>query len=214
METQRGIMLVSGDPGLGKTTALQVLLPQTRIPARYVELRVAARGLSVMRSVVTALGGVPPTRGDELVEFACELVANRRLLLVVDEAHQMNLEAMQAFRYLWDRPDSDFGLVLSGKTFRGLRTKAPELDSRVSRRVMFEPLKGGDLLSALRKLHPLLGGAPVDLLREIDRQYPKGELRLWVHLLGHAVPFAEAAGVGTLDERIARLVLTKVQGNV
>ncbi|WP_119154024.1 XrtA/PEP-CTERM system-associated ATPase [Caldimonas tepidiphila] len=103
-----GFIVVTGDIGAGKTTLVRTLL-EGLDPGRVVAAQVVSTRLEsvdLLRAILTAFG-VPP-KGESKAQLIAAIegflttlaVSERRALLVVDEAQNLNLEAIEELRML------------------------------------------------------------------------------------------------------------------
>lgn len=206
-----GILKIWGKPGRGKTRAVDDYCKTTDAEL-VVKLHLAskARGNAILRELCEGLHESTAGDGLALIETATEALWGRRVLIYIDEADQSNRDGLRHLRFIYDARDVKnlalglpprkmlFGIVLVGNDFHLNERLAPELFSRVTRRVEFKPLEGKALLDALRVYHPLFAGADETLLKTIDREQCKGEWRAWRLLLETYVEYAGRIGVTTL----------------
>lgn len=201
-----GILLLWGPPGSGKTSAAAELARSVDVPVIWLHLASHAKGNEVLRKLLEGLGEETSGGGAVLLERARVGLGGRRLLVCVDEAHLLNRDALRQLRYLFDQPDAQFALVLTGADFTQAWDLAPEFESRISRHVEFGPLTGAKLLKALAEFHPVLAATEDALLKRIDRECAAGNWRSWEKVLVAAIGRGADAIVG-ISEAIAKAVL-------
>lgn len=156
--------VIVGEVGVGKTVALRAAVAGLD-PAAHQVIYVAdpafgTRGLYV--TIVSALGATPRYSRAELMAQAGALLAaeeqerRRRVVLVIDEAHLLSPEQLEAIRLLTNAEmDSrtPFALVLVGQPtlVRRLRMGVfAALDQRIATRYQLRPM---DLAESARYLH-------------------------------------------------------------
>jgi DNA transposition AAA+ family ATPase len=204
-----GILLILGPSGTGKTYSADTLCATLGVPVVKLHLGSRARGFDVLRTMLQELGLPSTSTGRLLLEEAREALRGRVLVIYVDEAHNLNAEALQQIRYLFDQRDACFALVLTAVDFSGAYASTPELATRISRQVEFGPLRGVALLKALKAHHPILKATTDEVLRRLDQYACRGVWRRWENVLVSAAGYGASATSGITDE-IAGLVLGAV----
>lgn len=195
-----GIMLVVGEPGTGKTYAVDSFASSLSIPVIKLHLVQRTRGNEILRKLLEALDLPTTATSTVLLEMARDALLGRELLLYIDEAHLLNREALQQVRWLFDQRGMRFGLILTGSDFKDAFASAPELKSRIARAVRFEKLSGRALVTAVQKHHPIFAATEPALLKELDRRYCAGLWRNWKHLLIAAAGYGANAETGITRE--------------
>jgi type II secretory pathway predicted ATPase ExeA len=185
----RGFLEVSGRPGHGKTYAVDTFCASAGalgIDVVKFSLASRAKGYSVVRTILRDLGASDTGDGDALERRIVQVMNAypRDLLLYGDEADLINRDGLRVLRLLRDSRDENnhllrFGLVLVGSDFRAAYRLAPELESRVTRRVKFGPIEDKRLVATIRNFHPLYQDVSADLIRRIDGEHCHGEWRQW-----------------------------------
>jgi DNA transposition AAA+ family ATPase len=201
-----GILLLMGEPGTGKTFAATTFCRAADVPVLFLHLADTVRGHDVLRDLLEQLGLASGGGGRALLERAREALLGRRLVILVDEAHQLNREALRQLRYLFDQPGMRFALILTGSDFSKAFGLVPEFESRVARCVHFSPLKGRALIEVLREHHPIFAASDPAVLRAIDRQHCRGLWREWDHVLRDAAGYGATATDGITSD-VAQAVL-------
>lgn len=191
-----GILVAEGSPGTGKTCAVAEWCRHLEVPVIWLHLGDTAKGYEVLRALLVALGEEETGRESVLLDRARTSLADRRLLVVVDEAHLLNREALRQIRYLYDQRNAKFSLVLVGVDFRKPWDIAPELESRATRQVKFEELRGAPLRAALAAFSPVLAATDPDLLQRIDTECCRGNWRTWANVLETAIDRGATAAIG------------------
>ena len=206
----RDIAAFTGDPGLGKTFAVHYWATHQSLPWVWLDMPPKPSPKEVVVRLTRALQGSCDSRAAtyDLVDDLCGLLAEEPRVVIIDEAQNLSREGLSQLRYLHDRAASQFALLFVGATGCAKVLRAhPELHSRVARWVHFEPLRGAELLEALREFHPLLAHADHRLLTQIDERYAKGVFRRWARLLEIAEPLAAKKHSSTLTTEIAKAAL-------
>ncbi len=194
METfqRQGTLLVSGDPGLGKTFVCRAVMYELALlcGAEYIWLQLGDKPST--KEVLTQLLhviGIHPDRREAAWELAATLgdaLAAEPRFVWVDEAQYLKASAFTTLRTIHDRPDAKWGLALVGSPRMAtvLEREQPELLSRVGRQVRFGPIEDRtQLLTTLNSWHPLLAACDDDRLDRINRIGPKGNFRAWANVL-------------------------------
>ena len=184
----RRIICVSGDSGCGKSVALDVLKHQLDVPVATVILDRGSTDKQVIEEIYKAVHRQPgpmhsSIRKAEMMAHLRSTLANEQVVLMVDEAQNASLRALELARQLHEDPTSRCGLILSGVNLSEKTAKEPMLHSRIGMHVTFHPLTDGALIDVLRKLHPHLAALPDELIFDIDDSYCRGGLRRWVVFL-------------------------------
>lgn len=206
-----------GDAGLGKTFAVEEAVTSLGIPALWTSLPSRPTMRLVATTLTELLTGVPaPERNRfHLTGILLDELAQRRRLIVVDEAQRLNRECIEYLRHLHDHPRTTFALMLVGGDgcWRVL-SREPMLRSRIYRRVVFQPLSAGQLLGALPAYHPIYMGIGADLVSFIDTYFGHGNLRNWASFTRSAWGLCQRHLRPVVDEEIARNVFALHGGGV
>ena len=147
--TQSGsLALVTGHTGVGKSSLIRLFLhtlSRTRFQSIYLYLsQVGSTGL--LKLIVTALGEVPKRGKERLYLQIFERVQNTELttILVVDEAHLIDSDALTDLRLLVSSPDIDkLKLLIAGQeTLRDhlRRSRHHDFVHRIAVRYHLSPL--------------------------------------------------------------------------
>jgi hypothetical protein len=127
-----------------------------------------------------------------------------RLLLVIDEAQQLNRECIEYLRFLHDHEATRFSLLLvGGDGCWEVLSREPMLHSRVHRRVAFEPIPRRTVPTTIREWHRLYRDVEDELLLFIDDAFAHGLFRNWVHF---TKSFQQVFPRCRLDEARARAI--------
>lgn len=211
-----GILLVTGDPGLGKSSTTEAIMCElsalTGRPGLRIQLGRNPRSLEVLTQILAAFG-IRARSHEPAGVLAIQLgdiLAEEPRTLWVDEAHHLRTDAFTTIRTIHDRPDCRWmlGLVGTQALFGRLSADQPELLDRVGRRVKFHVLDDEDaLLSTLTAFHPLLASCDPGRLLRMNMHGPKGRFRQWEKLLGALVRYAKVEG--SLSERVEAVALKR-----
>jgi hypothetical protein len=209
----RATMVVAGEHGTGKRVALLTCLAAQPVPYLVVPVPPAPSPKDMVRLLY---GAVHQNRDvfalrdmqDELTDTLC----GEPLVIVIDGAHRLTAQAAGQLHYLHARPGATWTLLLLGgpDTARIIATDA-NLRGDVLAAVAVEPLKGEDLLYAVRAMHQLFNMADEELLKIIDTKLCGGLLKNWARFLQIALDLRDRAiGAGrdtpVLDVDFARAV--------
>jgi type II secretory pathway predicted ATPase ExeA len=184
---QQMIKLVGGS-GTGKTTAAvdAAALAGAELDQRAVRVTVPHRPdpKTLYRYLATQiLGSCPERSKDQLEQLITAALRAERLIVVIDEAQNLNVAGLERLRTLWEL--SPFAGVLVGdKRLYKLLEGSPQLDSRIARTVEFDFMRGPDLWAFLRTWNPMLEQVTDQALNEVERRVCQGNLRRWEHWLG------------------------------
>lgn len=168
------VVVVQGDSGVGKTTALRILA------GRYGQGRIVAVEASdvwndnpscLLGEILRALGRteLPPGRADRLDEVRRALCLSRRCV-AVDEAHHLGPHCLNTVKTLVNTTPGEFLLVAIPTLWNKLQARAYQearqlTTNRLSERVRLQ-LTDAD---AARYLGKFLEGAPAAALRQAGR---------------------------------------------
>jgi DNA transposition AAA+ family ATPase len=181
----RGVVLVDGVPGVGKTFATRHVLAETTIPVCWADMPDTPKGKEANARIYQAVTGQrPPMRMTEyaLTEETVAVLDGLTAVIVIDEAQNMTRNALRQIRFLHDRPSTTALFILIGSGVINVVRGVPELDSRTSRRIPIEPLTGKTQRELIPGLHPVLANTQQDILDQLA-QHAHGNLRSWARLV-------------------------------
>jgi TonB family protein len=137
IELNLGFTVLLGEPGTGKTTLLLQLLTQYRDSARTAFIfQTQGRRFDLLRFLVSELE-LPDSNGDEVLlhqrlreMLVNEARAGRKVLVIVDEAQNLNQTSLEAVRLLSDFETASSKLlhiILAGSARLGETLQDPDL---------------------------------------------------------------------------------------
>ena len=207
------IGVLSGPSGCGKTFALEAFLATARqVQGRqhsYLEMPVDPAPKEFNVRMLTAItGGCDPRSPNyALSDQLVEALHGSNRIVVVDEAHNLGVKGLQRLRYLHQRGEFTWTLILSGATIAQALFSADELKTRGEGLVQFSPLTGPELLATLHAFHPLLAASTNDQLRFVDAQYCHGRFRLWAKFLRICLELAPKLKATALNDKLIGVAL-------
>jgi len=213
----RSMMLVTGVPGTGKSFASgraveAVLAKYPLLQAVWLEVATSLRGRALAQDLLPQITGFACSPGAPLREMRNMMtshLAEAHRILVLDEAQHVTKEAMQLLRWLYDRSDSNFALVIVGTP--ELETKlAPEVRSRIMSHVHISRIADDDAAKILGSYHPLFATADPKLLAQLNRTEARGEFRWWAKFLLRAHRYLPALG-GVITADAAQVICTQLR---
>lgn len=224
--TSRGITVVTGEVGIGKTVAARAAIDRAE-PARHhliyiPDPTVGARG--IYHHVVTALGGKPNFHNAALVPqardaLAAELSERGRVpILCIDEGHLLAHDALEALRLLTNHEldtESPFATILLGQPTLATKMKLgtlAALEQRITVRRHMTGMTGQEAagyiahhLTLAGRADPLFTDDAITLIHQSSRGKPRSVNRLAISAL-----IAACAGDKNLvDEASARSAITE-----
>lgn len=189
-----GTMVVAGPRGSGKRIAIAASLDGFQQPHRFVTMPPAPSENRLMAELREAILG--DREEYELRDMQDDLIATLnqdRSILIINQAQELTTKAASALQYLHSRPDTRWALVLVGSdTLERASTTSARLRGDILTTMEIHPLKGEELLRALRAMHACFGISDPKLLRLIDHEYCFGLLRRWAVFLQHALDLENA----------------------
>ena len=205
---------VVGAAGLGKTFAIAHALESRTEPVVHLTFEARPTMRLVADRLLNALTGAPwsGTRFAMTAELL-ERLSERRRLVVIGEAQNLNRDCFEYLRHLHDDPDTRFALLFDGGDgCWEVLAREPMLHSRIYRRVAFTALSDRDVLTLIPGYHPIYHEADSELLLLIDDKVANGRLRSWAAFTHTAAAICSSNGARGLDRRIAESAITQLGG--
>jgi hypothetical protein len=199
----RGMCCVFGDPGLGKTVAVEQalrLLPG-RVPVWRAVAGVAPALPQLRASLCEALGlpsGALTHRAGPAGQALAGALAQPGVL-VVDDAQRLTPPLLDYLRQLWDAPGCAAALVLCGAGSERAVARASALRSRVLTWHQVGRLEPSQLPQTLSLFHPVWAQADRDDLARVDEQMAHGNFRTWAKITSHVYAARERDPVRRVD---------------
>ncbi|MFB6642933.1 AAA family ATPase [Streptomyces chartreusis] len=185
----RGIICVYGDPGRGKTVAVEQALhligrdtPVWRTVAQV------APGISGLRALLChslhlpspSLAHRPGAAGQALTA-----ALTQPGVLFLDDAQRLTPPLLDYLRQLWDAPGCSATLILCGAGSERTIARVPELRSRILTWHHVDRLDRDQLPHTLSLFHPVWAQAQASDLTRADEQIAHGNFRTWAKITSH-----------------------------
>jgi hypothetical protein len=184
--------MVVGSPGSGKSfgvgRAVDDAIEQLGVSVVWVELAGTPTELAFFKSIYLQVTGMePPARAvaSQLRRMMERNLAEDARVLVLDEAQHASPLVLRNLRWLHDKPNANFALVIAG-TPDLKKTVPPEIADRRTL-VQLQRLADSAAPGWLAQFHPLFNEVDPELLSSLNRGYARGSYRWWAKLLRRAV---------------------------
>ena len=186
--TERGLGVVTGEVGAGKTVAVRAALAgldSSRHTVIYLG-NPAVGGRGLYGCIVTALGGVPRFHKAALIPQTMDLLAaeeherGRTTILVLDEAHLLDADQLEELRLLTNSEmdsHSPFACLLVGQPTLRRRIKLgtfAALDQRITLRYAMNGMTDTETASYIGHHLKLAGRSDTLFSDDADRADPPG----------------------------------------
>lgn len=200
-----GIVIIDGGSGTGKSFSAWEAVKQLPQPCYWVDMPDSPKGKETTSRIYRALAGHLPPNVIELhlLEDVVDLLADRQVTLVVDEAQNLTRASFRQLRYLHDRRETRYLLVMVGAgVLAGINRSTPELANRVGRMIQFKPIPPKQLRSVLCAYHPIFANTEPDVLKVFHGRIG-GNFRLWARVLeqAHSAGIDSKAGIALPQAR-------------
>lgn len=224
-----GIGLITGEPGVGKTSALRALTAPLN-PHRYLSIYHAETDfgrLDLYRNLATALGVTPSYRRAQLwrdIKDRIEEMGDGKQLLpvwIIDEAQNLPAEFFRDFpsflNFAFDKRDMITVWLVGHPVLAQTLERAPyaALRGRISARVHLKPVIERERFAAMVNHALKSAGCPHTLLAdsgmEILRQASKGLPRQAGRILRNAMRMAVPKGLNHLPDELLQLAIEELR---
>lgn len=181
------VALVDGEFGVGKTTAVvEAARSHAKVEAVYVNMFGVTSPRDALAIINRALTGEVTRKGvtaAQLREDLIDLLADRTVLLIVDDAHYLKTPSLETLLALWNRVHNDtrkgVPMVFIGNNLvKHLGAHIPELVSRSALTVECSGLNAKTVVDFIIRLEPGIEGTDRDMLVGLNQRF-RGQLRNW-----------------------------------
>lgn len=206
---------IVGPAGLGKTFAIDHALQTRSEPVIKLTFEARPTMRLIADRLLHALTG-SPGRGSRfaMTDQLLTRLSQRRRLLVIGEAQNLNRECFEYLRHLHDDQQTRFALLFDGGDgCWHVLAREPMLRSRIYRRVAFAPLTDADVLTLIPTYHAIYTDADPELLLFIDDRAANGRLRSWAAFTHTAARTCRSRGQTRIDRDIAESAIAQLGGD-
>ena len=203
---------IVGAAGLGKTFAIEHAIQARAEPVITLTFEARPTMRLIADRLLYALTGAPGhgTRF-AMTDQLMNRLSDRRRLVVIGEAQNLNRDCFEYLRHLHDDPATRFALLFDGGDgCWEVLAREPMLRSRIYRRVAFAPLTGEDVLALIPGYHPIYHGADPELLQLIDEKATNGRLRSWAAFTHTAAEACRRCGADQISRPIVESAITQL----
>jgi DNA transposition AAA+ family ATPase len=205
---------IVGPAGLGKTFAIGCAVRDRPEPVLSLTFESRPTMRLIADRLLHALTGCP-ARGTRfaMTDELLRRLAERRRLVLIGEAQNLNRDCFEYLRHLHDDPATTFGLLFDGGDgCWEVLSREPMLHSRIYRRVAFEPLSDSDVIQLIPGYHPIYHDVAPELLLLINDLAANGRMRSWAAFTHTAARLCTKSNRSPLSEQIARAALALLAG--
>jgi len=190
-----GMLLVYGEPGLGKTQAL--LWWATQNDAIFIR---AANNMSarwLMQELIEELGEVPYHFSSDLFKQCVRRLNNEPKVIIIDEIDYLtgNESAIETLRDIYDK--TNVSIVMAGMGMADKKLlRYRHLYDRISEKLKFEPFSKKDVKTIIEQLSEIeMTDCAIKYIFSQTKRF-----RQLVKLINKAENIAKANGLSTIDE--------------
>jgi DNA transposition AAA+ family ATPase len=205
---------IYGEAGNGKTFSVESALERVTTPS--VEIASLRRPTMKYLALSVLEGITKVSHQGELMRLTEDLravLAEKRRLIVIDEAQNLSTECFEYMRHLHDDPRTDFALLfVGGNRCWEVIARHPMLRSRIWHKVEFKPLSLAEVRKIMPRYHAIYREADPELLLEIDEEFAHGNFRHWAAFTKTAALICQEHKQKIVDRKIVDIVLTLHQG--
>jgi DNA transposition AAA+ family ATPase len=203
---------VVGPAGLGKTFAIEHSVESHGEAVITLTFEARPTMRLVADRLLHALTGAPGTGTRfAMTDQLMNRLSDRRRLVVIGEAQNLNRDCFEYLRHLHDDPATRFAVLFDGGDgCWEVLAREPMLRSRIYRRVAFRPLSDTDVLALIPGYHPMYAEVDPELLVLINDQATNGRLRSWAAFTHTAGRICGGLGVERIDKAIARNAIAQL----
>lgn len=179
-----GIAAFDGVPGTGKTTCARYVASTAKRPHAIATMPHRPAPLDLLRRTYRAITGMDNngTRF-EMQNDLCSVLSSWNGVLIVDELQNTQADAMQELVWLYEEVQHAFALVVVGTGVIAAVDRYPQLKSRIMGQVVFDTLRGQELVQAVQALDPRLAATAPSVIGQHDQACCAGLLRRWVQTI-------------------------------
>jgi len=218
LEQGEEIILLTGDIGMGKTLALQCLTDRISSKFRCITVSSTKMGFKdLLKLILMDLSVSTPTNADLAdlhIAFKkvlkSEMIQGRHLLLIIDEAQNLNPNSLESFRLLlslFPARENNLNIVLAGQPGLNHLINLPELAQlrqRIRVHYHMEPLTRKEIKNYINLRTSECGQANLlfrDNAIDVIFNRSKGVPRLVNHLANQALLAAYVAGTRDVSRK-------------
>jgi hypothetical protein len=207
-----GMAALIGDAGLGKSYAAeQAAGRHSKMRQAWIRLPIKPTMAEVGRRLVKSLTGVEEDDSRfALARRARAALCKEPWLLFVDEAQNGNLDAFEYIRDLFDDPEAQVApIFIGGYGAWEVISRYKMFRSRTGEPILFEPMDGATVLSAIPQWHPIYANAEGELLAHVNHNLSEpGNWRCWADFTRTALRLMEQHGIEALTSEVVANALT------
>lgn len=179
--TVNGIAAFDGVPGTGKTTCARYVARTAQRPCAIATMPHKPAPLDLLRHTFRAVTQMDHSGTRfQMQNDLCSVLSTWNGVLIVDELQNTQADAMQELVWLYEEVQHSFALIVVGTGVLSAVARYPQLQSRIMGSVVFDALRGKDLIDAVQALDPRLAATQTSVLAQHDQAACAGLLRRWV----------------------------------